>query len=427
MRHFRRTSESTHFLYVTKKRVLNTTSARQSTGLHIVRADRAERARWLTFDVGSLAAARGWLHASSFASSQRITMRAVVYDAARTLPEVREVADPDCPSHGAVVRVGATGICRSDWHAWMGHDVVALPHVPGHELAGVVQTIGSEVTRWAPGDRVTVPFVCACGSCPACLQGDHQVCLRQTQPGFSTPGSFAELVALHHADVNLVALPDGIDDVTAATLGCRFATSYRAVAHLGAVREGEWIAVHGCGGVGLAAVMIARARGARVIAVDVSREPLEWAQRLGAERLVDARDYARPADVGARIRELSAGGAHVSVDALGSRSTVAAALAGLRPRGRHVQVGLLLGAEVRPPVDMGLVVARELQVFGSHGMSAAAYPQMLAEIEAGRLRPEQLVATVIGLDAAPAALVSMGDANRGPGVTVVVPHVGQPN
>jgi alcohol dehydrogenase len=348
-------------------------------------------------------------------------MRAVVYDTVGSMPEVRELVEPDCPPHGAVVRVRATGVCRSDWHAWMGHDDVALPHVPGHELAGVVERTGSQVTRWAPGDRVTVPFVCACGTCSACLQGDHQVCLRQTQPGFSSPGSFAELVALQHADVNLVALPEGIDDVTAATLGCRFATAYRAVAHLGAVREGEWIAVHGCGGVGLSAVMIAGARGARVIAVDVSPETLAWAGRLGAEHLIDASRHADPVDVGGHVRELSGGGADVSVDALGSRRTLDAALAGLRPRGRHVQVGLLLGGEMRPSVDMGLVVARELQLFGSHGMSAADYPQMLAEISAGTLRPERLVGRVIGLDDAPTALATLDDANRGPGVTVVVP------
>ena len=126
--------------------------------------------------------------------------------------------------------------------------------------------VGSQVTGWRPGDRVAVPFICACGSCPQCRAGQQQVCPRQLQPGFSYWGSFAEYVAIPYAEVNLVRLPESIDFPVAATLGCRFATSYRAVTSVAAVRPGEWLAVFGCGGVGLSAVMIAAAAGARVIA-----------------------------------------------------------------------------------------------------------------------------------------------------------------
>jgi D-arabinose 1-dehydrogenase-like Zn-dependent alcohol dehydrogenase len=347
-------------------------------------------------------------------------MRAVVYDRVGELPVIRDLPEPECAPHGVVVRVTATGVCRSDWHAWVGHDAVALPHVPGHELAGVVERVGALVTRWKAGARVTVPFASACGSCPACVDGEHQVCLEQTQPGFTSYGSFAELVALDHADLNLVALPEEVDDVSAAALGCRFATAYRALLHVARVASGEWVSVHGCGGVGLSAVMIARATGARVIAVDVSPAALAWAGRLGAEHLVDAREP----EVATRVRELSGGGAHVSVDALGSRRTLSDAVAGLRWRGRHVQVGLLLGEDALPPVDMGLVVSRELQLFGSHGMAAHAYPQMLAEIAAGAIRPERLVARVVDLEDAPAALAGMDAAGRHPGTVVVLPGGG---
>src|SRR3954462_15021342 len=185
------------------------------------------------------------------------------------MPRVATVPEPEPAEHGAVVRVQATGLCRSDSHGWMGHDadIVRFPHVPGHELAGVVEEVGARVERWAPDDRVTVPFVCACGTCAQCLAGQHQVCDRQTQPGFTHWGSFAELVALDWADVNLVGLPTEVDATAAAGLGCRFATAYRAVLQVGRVRAGEWVAVHGCGGVGLSAVMIAAATGARVVAV----------------------------------------------------------------------------------------------------------------------------------------------------------------
>src|SRR4051794_39079636 len=239
-------------------------------------------------------------------------MRALLFDAFGGPLQVREVPSPDPAPGGVVVQVGASGICRSDWHAWHGHDPdVVLPHVPGHELAGTVAALGTEVRRWAPGDRVTVPFVNACGACAQCGAGEHQVCARQTQPGFTHWGSLAEFVALDAADVNLVALPDELSASTAASLGCRYATAYRAVVQVGAVQAGEWVAVHGCGGVGLSAVQIAVAAGARVVAVDVATGALALARELGAEHLVGAAD-----DVPGAIADLTGGGAHLSLDAL---------------------------------------------------------------------------------------------------------------
>jgi D-arabinose 1-dehydrogenase-like Zn-dependent alcohol dehydrogenase len=337
-------------------------------------------------------------------------VRAVVYEAFRRMPTVETVPDPAPGAHGAVVRVEASGLCRSDWHGWMGHDpaIQRFPHVPGHEFAGVVEAVGAEVRRWRPGDRVTVPFVCACGSCPQCAAGNHQICDRQTQPGFTHWGSFAEFAALDWADVNLVALPNGLDAEAAAALGCRFSTAYRAVLQVGRVRAGEWVAVHGCGGVGLSAVMIAAAAGARVIALDISEPALSLARQAGAELAVRA---------GTDVREHTDGGAHVSVDAIGSEKACAASIAGLRKRGRHVQVGLL---PEPPRVRMDLVIALELELLGSHGMPAHAYPEMLALVQAGRLRPAQLVSSRIGLDEAPQALAAMSDASPS-GVTVIRP------
>jgi D-arabinose 1-dehydrogenase-like Zn-dependent alcohol dehydrogenase len=337
-------------------------------------------------------------------------VRAVVYEAFGELPRIENVPDPSPAPHGAVLRVEATGLCRSDWHGWMGHDpdIRRFPHVPGHELAGVVEAVGDQVARCAPGDRVTVPFVCACGACRQCLAGQHQVCDRQTQPGFTHWGSFAQFTAVDWADVNLVALPDELDSEAAAALGCRFATAYRAVLQVGRVRGGEWVAVHGCGGVGLSAVMIAAAVGARVIAVDISEPALSRAREAGAELAVP---------VGTDIRELTDGGAHAALDAIGSEAACAASIAGLRKRGRHVQVGLLPDP---PRVAMDLVITRELQLLGSHGMAAHAYFEMLGLVQAGRLRPGQLVSSRIALEQAPQALVAMTD-NSPVGITVIRP------
>jgi D-arabinose 1-dehydrogenase-like Zn-dependent alcohol dehydrogenase len=340
-------------------------------------------------------------------------VRALVFEEFGGPLTVRSVDEPSPAPDGVVVQVGASGICRSDWHGWSGHDPdVVVPHVPGHELAGTVVAVGARVRTWSVGDRVTVPFVCACGHCGPCREGAGQVCLNQTQPGFTHWGSLAELVALDAADVNLVALPDAMPFATAASLGCRFATAFRAVTGVGQVRPGEWVAVHGCGGVGLSAVQVAVAAGARVVAVDVTPGALRLARDLGAEHVLDGASV----DVPAAVAELTGGGAHVSLDALGAAVTCGNSIRSLRRRGRHVQVGLLPPAVGRPEIPMELVVAGELAVLGSHGMAAADYPAMLSLIEAGRLHPELLVTRELGLDDAGEALAAVG---REPGIAVV--------
>ncbi|MEU9860544.1 zinc-dependent alcohol dehydrogenase family protein [Streptomyces sp. NPDC047971] len=349
-------------------------------------------------------------------------MKAVLFERYGQEAEVRDVPDPAPAAHGVVVRVEATGLCRSDWHGWMGHDPdILLPHVPGHELAGVVEEVGADVGRWKPGDRVTVPFVCACGSCPSCAAGDQQVCERQTQPGFTHWGSFAEYVALDRADVNLVTVPEELSYETAAGLGCRFATAFRAVVAQGRVAAGEFVAVHGCGGVGLSAVMIAAASGASVVAVDVSPKALELARAFGAVECVDASALAStPGGTAAAVRALTGGGAHLSLDALGSPATCAASVESLRRRGRHVQVGLLPPAAGEAVVPMARVIGLELEIVGSHGMAAHAYGPMMEMVRTGSLRPDRLVTSTVPLAAAPAALAAMGTA-PGSGVTVIRP------
>ncbi|MEH3034645.1 MAG: zinc-binding dehydrogenase [Aeromicrobium erythreum] len=344
-------------------------------------------------------------------------MRAVVLDAVRAVPEVREVAEPVAPDGGVVVEVRATGLCRSDWHAWAGHEDLAFPHVPGHELAGVVVEVGTGVARWSVGERVTSPFVCGCGRCDWCRAGDAQVCPDQQQPGFTHWGSFAERVLLHAADTNLVAVPDGVDFATAASLGCRFATAYRALVARAGLAAGEWVAVVGAGGVGLSAVMIAKALGAHVVAVDRNPEALAAAERLGADHVLVA-----DGDVTAQVHVLTGGGTHVAMDAVGSEQTCASALLSLRRRGRMVQVGLLPGVEGHPRVPLERAIAWELDVLGSHGMAAVDYPAMMALVADGRLRPDRLVERTIGLAEA-AAMLPTFDRATVAGITMIDPSL----
>jgi alcohol dehydrogenase len=330
---------------------------------------------------------------------------------------MEDIPEPVAQPDGVVVEVRATGVCRSDWHGWMGHDpAIVLPHVPGHELAGVVVEAGPEVRGWSPGDRVTVPFCCGCGQCEPCRAGHTQICDRDFQPGFTAWGSFAELVALPRADLNLVRLPDELGFVEAASLGCRFMTAFAAVTEHGRVGAGDWVAVHGCGGVGLSALMIATALGASVVAVDVDETTLDLARALGAAHTVDARDT----DPAAAVVELTGGGAHVSLDALGSATTCANSIRCLRKRGRHVQVGLMLEDDRRAPIPMDRVISYELELRGVHGMAVGHYDALLRLITSGAVDPGRLIGRTIGLADAGAELAAMGDfAQRGVSVIVL--------
>ena len=343
-------------------------------------------------------------------------MKAIIYEKFQGPINIQNVLDPTPRNHGVVVKVKATGLCRSDWHGWMGHDSdITLPHVPGHELAGTIEAIGKNVQNFKVGDRVTVPFVGGCGSCIQCNSGNHQICDTQSQPGFTHWGSFAEYVRLDHADTNLVKIPDEIDDVTAATLGCRFITSYRAIIEQGKVKGGQYVAIHGCGGIGLSAIMIANALGAQVIAIDIDDDTLNLATEMGAIGTINA---TKSADVIEEVKSLSNGGAHVSIDALGSQITCFNSISNLRKQGKHIQVGLMTGDHRHPKVPMDKVMSDELEIIGSHGMQAFKYAEMLEMIKHGKLEPKKLIEKTISLEEAKIALPNM-DKFENTGIVVI--------
>ncbi|MGW8122981.1 zinc-dependent alcohol dehydrogenase family protein [Roseivirga echinicomitans] len=342
-------------------------------------------------------------------------MKAAVYTRFKGPITVESVADPKPITGGVVLKVEATGLCRSDWHGWVGHDTdIELPHVPGHELAGTVVELGAGINKFKIGDRVTVPFVSGCGRCEQCNSGNQQVCDHQFQPGFTHWGSFAEYVGIHFADTNLVHLPDEISFETAASLGCRFITSFRAVVHQAKTTGGNWVAVHGCGGVGLSAIMIAEALAAQVIAIDIDDSKLAFAKTIGAHFTVNGAKE----NVVEAVREISKGGVHVSVDALGSKTTCFNSIANLRKRGKHIQVGLMAGNDYLPEIPMHLVVANELELIGSHGMQAHAFPEMMEMIKSGKLQPEKLIGELISLEEATSLLPKMNEF-QGVGVKVI--------
>ncbi len=345
-------------------------------------------------------------------------MKAAVLEAFREPLVMREVPDPTPAAHGAVIQVEANGICRSDWHAWAGHwpNAFPLPHVLGHEMCGVVEALGAEVERWRSGDRVVVPFSGGDGTCPWCRRGLANLCEHPVVPGFRSWGGFARYVAVDQADFNLVGLPEAMSFVAGAGMGCRFMTAFHGLTERAAVKAGEWVVVHGCGGVGLSAIEIATALGGNVIGVDIRDDKLELARELGALEVVNA---ARSNDVAAAVRDLTDGGVHVSVDALGIGPTCRNALKSLRKRGRHVQIGMTdagEGANFAIPLD--LIIDREIELLGSKGMPPLHYDAMLRMVAAGRLDPGRLVSRTVALEEASAVLAAM-DAYDTLGFTVI--------
>ena len=332
-------------------------------------------------------------------------MKAAFYEEFCGPITIQQLPDPVPTKRGVVIRVEATGLCRSDWHGWMGHDPdITLPHVPGHEFAGVIEETGEDITQWKPGDRVTVPFVCGCGTCSQCLSGNQQICDFQFQPGFTAWGSFAEYVAIDYADINLVRLPESIDFITGASLGCPFVTSFRAIVSQGKVSAGQWVAVYGCGGVGLSAIMIASASGANVVAVDITNEKLDLARSVGAIAAINVHEVKNAPEA---VFDITNGGAHVSVDALGSFETCFNSISSLRKQGKHIQIGLMTAEESNPPIPMDKVIANELEILGSHGMQAYEYSRLFEMIEKGKLHPEKLICKTISLEEALTELVTM--------------------
>ena len=341
-------------------------------------------------------------------------MRAAVLEAYGEPLAVRDHNLPTPDPDGAVVEVEACGVCRSDWHAWQGHgdwadDDVPLGQVLGHEPAGRVVATGDQVTTVSPGDRVVVPFNLGDGTCSYCRNGHGNVCPDGWALGFepSVPGAFAEQVAVPRADYNLVELPDSVGFDAAAALGCRYVTAFHALAHRADIAAGDRVAVHGCGGLGLAAVQIASALGANVIAVDIRDEPLAMARDVGANTVVDA---IAVEDVPAAIKSETDGGAEVSVDALGRAETCRNSVRSLRPRGTHVQVGLTTDAErgeVALPTDW--ITRWDIDVSGSRGMPPSRYDELLRLVADGTLSPGKLVTNRVALETVSERLAAMTD------------------
>ena len=344
-------------------------------------------------------------------------MRALLLEEIGKPMAVKEVSDPDLTSDGVIVKVMANGICRSDWSIWAGHANVVkeFPHVMGHEFTGIIEAVGKNVKKFKKGDKVIVPVAQSDNTCPHCLGGHHNLCDNRLIPGINYWGGYSQYVHVPNADGNLVYLPESMDFVSAASLGCRFVTAYHGIVDQVKVQAGEWVVIHGCGGVGLSAIQLASSIGAKVIAVDIGEDKLELAKQLGAYFTVNGA-HSDPVEA---VREITKGGANVSVDALGITETCQKAILSLGKRGRHLQIGLTTKKEkgfISLPIDM--IVAKEIQVIGSSGMPTSRYSAMFNLIESVQIDPSQLVTQRVSLDEAYGVIAEMSEYSN-VGISVV--------
>lgn len=344
-------------------------------------------------------------------------MRAAVVRNFNEELSLESVADPACPENGVVLQVLACGVCRSDYHGWTGnHPLVKDGSILGHEYCGVVVEAGRKAQHKV-GDRLIAPFILGCGSCPSCQSGKSNTCASQIVPGFSAPGAYAEYVAVPF-DHNLVHLPETLSPALAAGLGCRVTTAWHALTDRAAVCAGEWVAVHGTGGIGLSAMLLAKMLGAQVVVVDVVPEKLDQALALGADAAVNAAET----DVAEHIRQLTGGGADVSIEALGHEITTNASVDCLATLGRHVHVGMP-GGDGMMNINLRAVYLKQLSFFGTRGMPSWKYPSLLAMIERGDVDLSPMVDREVALQDASHELRIMSGPTP-PGTAVITDFSG---
>lgn len=324
-------------------------------------------------------------------------------------PMVVEQVQLDDPERGEVlVRIAASGVCRSDLHVLKAEWKSPLPIVLGHEAAGTVVEVGSGVTRVRPGDAVVLSFAPNCGGCSYCVTGRGHLCstMRGEQGGmlpggttrlhkdgerihhFARMASFAEYVVVHESSTIPIA-PDVPLDL-AALVGCSVTTGIGAVLNTAKVEAGSTVAVVGCGGVGLNCIQGARlVNASRIIAIDVSAEKLDFAREFGATDIIDARE----GEVAKRVRALTGDGVDYAFEALGSAETIRTALDCVRPGGVAVVAGMAAHGETAP-IDAFMLVYQEKTLKGSYYGSARTgldMPLIIALAQAGRVDLGSLV------------------------------------
>lgn len=306
--------------------------------------------------------------------------------------QMQEVSIPRIEEQDVLVRVKAAGICHSDAHYRAGvSPVLSLPLTLGHEVAGVVEEVGSQVSNVKAGDRVCLHYLVTCGDCYYCSTGNEQFCTSGAMIGKHRDGGYAEYISVPAR--NAFSLLDGLSFEEGAVLMCSSATSFHAL-RKAEVKPGERVAIFGVGGLGMSAVQLARAFGALdVYAVDVDEKKLEVAERFGAVPV-----NAKAGDPVEELRRLTGGkGVDVALELIGLPLTMQQAVRSLAIFGRAVLVGITDRTfEIAPYADL---LMKEAQVLGAADHLAQELPLLLEMVRRRLLDLSKVISATIPLDA----------------------------
>jgi len=340
-------------------------------------------------------------------------MKAAVFPGNGTPFSIEEVPTPEPGPGEVLVKVAACGACHTDLH-YLDHGVPTFkkpPLILGHEISGNVAAVGAGVEQWKEGERVLLPAVYGCGQCVMCRNGRENICQRMVMFGNNIDGGFAEYVLAPAKD--MFSLPDDIPLEEGCVIADAVTTPYHAVVNRGDVKPGDQVVVFGCGGIGINIVQLASAIGARVIAVDLVDEKLEWARKLGAAETINPTGIER---IDKTIRKMTDGGVNVAFEAIGIPETQQQAFACLRPGGRFVVVGFS-GKPMQ--LNTGRTMYLEMEIIGSLGCPAADYPRVLSLVQQGKIKVKELVTARFPLDEINSAFDTL---RRGEGIrSVIVP------
>ncbi len=316
---------------------------------------------------------------------------AVFYEPDQPL-KVEEVPTPEPGVGEILVKVAACGVCHTDLH-YIDHGIPTFkkpPMILGHECSGTVAGIGEGVGNWKIDDRVLLPAVLSCGTCKMCRMGRENICDNMRMFGNHVDGAYAEYVLAPAKDA--LPVPEEVPLIEGSIIADAISTPFHAVVNRGNVKAGDWVAIFGCGGVGINCVQVAAAVGASVIAIDMVPEKLEIAKSLGAQATINPNEVER---VDKEIRKITGGGVDVAFEAIGNPRTIEAAYSTIRKGGLCVVVGY-----THKTVDLpaSKLMFFEQAIIGSLGCRPVDYPRIIELARTGAIKVKELVTGSFGLD-----------------------------
>lgn len=321
-------------------------------------------------------------------------MKAAIFYGPKQPLKVEEFPTPKPGPGEILVKVAACGVCHTDMH-YIDHGVPTFmkpPMILGHEASGHVAGLGEGVTNWKDGDRVLLPAVVTCGVCRPCRLGRENICDNMRMFGNHINGSYAEYVVSPAKDA--IAVPEDVPLIEGSIIADAVSTPYHAVVNRAMVKPGDWVAVFGCGGVGINTVQVAAAVGASVIAVDLMNEKLELAKQFGALETINPSEI-EGGRVDKAIRKLIGDGVDYAFEAIGNPKTIVAAYNTIRKGGVCVVIGYThLPAEI--PVAKTMFFEQSL--IGSLGCRPVDYPRIVEMARIGKIKIKELVTGRFGLD-----------------------------